>query len=208
MGLHTGTPALTDEGYVGLDVHRAARIASTGHGGQVVVSSSTAALVDPASLTDLGEHRLKDLRAPERLFQLGAEEHPPLKSLYRSNLPVVSTPFLGRHEELADVVGLLSRSDVRLVTLTGPGGTGKTRLALQAAGECSDQYPDGVYWVPLAALTDPELVLDAAAKALGLGVPGELAGHLAARRLLLLLDNFEHVVAAARGGRAPPRSRS
>jgi predicted ATPase/class 3 adenylate cyclase len=197
MGLHTGTPALTDEGYVGLDVHRAARIASTGHGGQVVVSSSTAALVDPASLTDLGEHRLKDLRAPERLFQLGAEEHPPLKSLYRSNLPVVSTPFLGRHEELADVVGLLSRGDVRLVTLTGPGGTGKTRLALHAAGECSDQYPDGVYWVPLAALTDPQLVLDAAAKALG--VQGELAAHLATRRLLLLLDNFEQVIAAAGG---------
>jgi predicted ATPase len=197
MGLHTGTPALTAEGYVGLDVHRAARIASTGHGGQVVVSTSTAALVDPALLTDLGEHRLKDLRAPERVFQVGTDQFPPLKSLYRSNLPVVSTPFLGRHDELADVVALLSRDDVRLVTLTGPGGTGKTRLALHAAGECSDQYPDGVYWVPLAALTDPELVLDAAAKALG--VPGELAAHLATRRLLLLLDNFEQVVAAAGG---------
>lgn len=195
MGLHTGTPALTAEGYVGLDVHRAARIASAAHGGQVVVSSSTATLVDPGLLADLGEHRLKDLRAPERLFQVGTDEFPPLKSLYRSNLPVVSTPFLGRYDELADVVRLLRGDGARLVTLTGPGGTGKTRLALQAAGEASDQYPDGVYWVPLAALTDPELVLDAVAASLG--ATGDVAAHIAARRTLVLLDNFEQVVDAA-----------
>ena len=163
MGLHTGTPLLTDEGYVGGDVHRAARIAACGHGGQVLVSSSTASLVDPAALSDLGEHRLKDLTAPERIYQLGAEEFPALKSLYRTNLPVPATPFLGRETELGDVYELLAREDVRLLTLTGPGGTGKTRLALQSAGAVADLFPDGVYWVPLAPLHDPQLVLQSAA---------------------------------------------
>jgi class 3 adenylate cyclase len=145
VGLHTGTPLLTDEGYVGRDVHRASRIAASGHGAQVLVSSSTAALVE-LELTDLGEHRFKDLAAPERVYQLGRDEFPPLRSLYRTNLPVPATPFLGRERELADVVELLSRHDVRLLTLTGPGGTGKTRLALQAVAEASDGYPDGVFW--------------------------------------------------------------
>ncbi len=142
-GMHTGTPLLTDEGYVGPDVHRAARIAAAGHGGQVLVSYSTAQLVE-IELTDLGEHRLKDLGAPERIYQLGDGKFPPLKSLFRTNLPVPSTPFLGREGELADVLSLLSRDDTRLLTLTGPGGTGKTRLALQAAAEASGSFPDGI----------------------------------------------------------------
>src|SRR5712692_2998548 len=149
VGLHTGTPLLTDEGYVGGDVHRAARIGAAGHAGQVLVSASTAQLVE-LELTDLGEHRLKDLSAPERIFQLGDGEFPALKSLYRTNLPVPLTPFLGREQELSDVVKLLSGNETRLLTLTGPGGTGKTRLALQAAAEASDSFPDGIWWVPLA----------------------------------------------------------
>jgi class 3 adenylate cyclase len=147
VGLHAGTPLLAEEGYVGGDVHRAARIAAAGHGGQVLVSSSTAQLVE-LELRDLGEHRLKDLSAPERIYQLGEGEFPALKSLYRTNLPVPATAFLGREAELAEVVDLLE--DARLLTLTGPGGTGKTRLALQAASLASDAYPDGVWWIPLA----------------------------------------------------------
>jgi predicted ATPase/class 3 adenylate cyclase len=195
MGLHTGTPLLTDEGYVGGDVHRAARIAACGHGGQVLVSSSTASLVDPGALSDLGEHRLKDLTAPERIYQLGADEFPTLKSLYRTNLPVPATPFLGRETELGEVYELLAREDVRLLTLTGPGGTGKTRLALQSAGAVADLFPDGVYWVPLAPLHDPQLVLQGAAQVVG--ADDGLAEHIADRRLLLLLDNFEHLTEAA-----------
>src|SRR5205807_9862508 len=154
MGLHTGTPLLTDEGYVGSDVHRAARIAAAGHGRQVLVSSSTAALIQDAELRDLGEHRLKDLSAPERIFQLGDCDFPPLTTLYRTNLPVPATPFLGREQELEEIVALLGRADVRLLTLTGAGGSGKTRLALQAAGAAGVVYPHGVWWVPLAPLTD------------------------------------------------------
>jgi predicted ATPase len=197
IGIHTGTPHLADEGYVGTDVHRAARIAACGHGGQVLVSAATTALAGEDLLRDLGEHRLKDLSAPERLYQLGADEFPPLKSLYQTNLPVPSTPFLGRAEELAQIVGLLARGEVRLVTLTGPGGTGKTRLALQAAGVASDAYPDGVWWVPLAPLRDPELVLPTAAQALG--AKEELAPHIGDRRMLILLDNFEQVIDAGPG---------
>ena len=126
-------------------MHRAARIAAAGHGRQVLVSTSTAALTGTDGLHDLGEHRLKDLSAPERIYQLGDDEFPALKSLYRTNLPVPATPFLGREHELAEVVTLLEGA--RLLTLTGPGGTGKTRLGLQAAAEASDRYPDGVFWV-------------------------------------------------------------
>ena len=195
MGLHTGTPLLTEEGYVGEDVHRAARIAACGHGGQVLVSTSAAALVDSDDLRDLGEHRLKDLSAPERIYQLGTDEFPALKSLYRTNLPIPATVFLGRDQELAEVLALLARDDVRLLTLTGPGGTGKTRLALQAAGAAGDAYPDGVFWVPLAPLRDPQAVLETAAQTLG--ARDGLAEHIADKHLLLLLDNFEHVVEAA-----------
>jgi class 3 adenylate cyclase len=113
MGLHTGTPALHEGGYIGMDVHRAARIAAAAHGGQVVVSATTAALVTGDGLRDLGEHRFKDLAAPERVWQLGHAEFPPLKSLGRTNLPVPATPFLGRDEELAAVAELLTRPDVR-----------------------------------------------------------------------------------------------
>lgn len=202
VGLHTGTPLLTEEGYVGADVHRAARIAACGHGGQVLISSSTAALLVPSDdqlqgtvLRDLGEHRLKDLSAPERVYQLGESEFPPLKSLYRTNLPVPATPFLGREIELGAIGDLLEREDVRLLTLTGAGGTGKTRLALQSAGALADSYPDGVYWVPLAPLRDPQLVLQGAAQAVG--ADDGLAEHIADKRLLLLLDNFEHLTEAA-----------
>lgn len=197
VGVHTGTPLLAEEGYVGEDVHRAARIASSGHGGQVLVSASTASLVSHDGLRDLGEHRLKDLSAPERIYQLGEGAFPALTSIYRTNLPIPPTRFLGRERELAEVASLLAREDVRLLTLTGPGGTGKTRLALQVAGEASELYPDGVYWVPLALLRDPALVLEEAAQALG--SQDGLASHIADKALLLLFDNFEQVVEAAAG---------
>jgi predicted ATPase/class 3 adenylate cyclase len=200
IGIHTGTPHLAEEGYVGADVHRAARIAACGHGGQVLVSAATAHLLDPSNnllLVDLGEHRLKDLSAPERIYQLGEDDFPPLKSLHQTNLPIPATPFLGREKELAEVLGLLSQEDVRLLTLTGPGGTGKTRLGLQAVAESAEWYPGGVWWVPLAPLRDPQLVLETAGQALG--AKDGLAEHIADRSLLLLLDNFEHVVDAAAG---------
>jgi predicted ATPase/class 3 adenylate cyclase len=193
IGLHTGTPLLTEEGYVGGDVHRAARIAAAGHGGQVLVSSSTGQLVE-LELMDLGEHRLKDLSAPERIYQLGDGEFPALKSLYRTNLPVPATAFLGREGELAEVLSLLSREDTRLLTLTGPGGTGKTRLALQAAAEASDFFPDGIWWVPLAPLRDPKLVLETAAQMVG--SRNGLAEHISDKAMLCLFDNFEQVVEA------------
>ena len=195
-GLHTGTPLLAEEGYVGDDVHRAARIAAVGHGGQVLVSATTAPLVD-VELTDLGEHRLKDLSSPEHIYQLGDDDLPRLESLHQTNLPVPSTPFLGRERELSEVLKLLSREDVRILTLTGPGGTGKTRLAAQVAGLASGQYPHGVWWVPLAPLRDPELVLATAEQALG--ARNGLAEHIVEKRLLLLFDNFEHMIEAAAG---------
>ena len=196
VGLHTGTPLLTEEGYVGEDVHRAARIAAAGHGGQVLVSSSTASLVE-LELHDLGEHRFKDLSAPERVFQIGEDDFPPLKTLYQTNLPIPQTPFLGREKELGEVLALLGRNDIRLLTLTGPGGTGKTRLAAQAAGAVAERYRDGVWWVPLAPLQEPELVLESAGQALG--AKDGLASHIADKRMLLLFDNFEQVVEAASG---------
>jgi predicted ATPase/class 3 adenylate cyclase len=194
IGVHTGTPILTPEGYVGEDVHRAARIAAAGHGGQVLVSASTASLAR-TGLRDLGAHRLKDLSAPERIYQLGDAEFPPLKSLYRTNLPTPTTAFLGREQELGEVGALLSRQDLRLLTLTGAGGTGKTRLALQAAAQASEDYPDGVYWVSLAPLRDPALVMPTASQAIG--AEDGLAEFIGDKRLLLLLDNFEQVAGAA-----------
>jgi predicted ATPase/class 3 adenylate cyclase len=191
IGLHTGTAHPSEEGYVGQDVHRAARIASAAHGDQVVVSAATAALVAGDELRDLGEHRLKDLSVPERIFQLGEGDFPPLKSLYRTNLPVPATPFLGRRRELEQVTELLAREEVRLVTLTGPGGTGKTRLALQAAAAQAERFPDGVWWVPLGSVRDAHLVLEQAAQALE--STNGLAEHIADKRLLLLFDNFEHL---------------
>jgi predicted ATPase len=212
MGLHTGTPLLTDEGYVGVDVHRAARIAAAGHAGQVLLSATTGSLVGGDGLRDLGEHRLKDLGAPERIYQLGDADFPPLKSLYQTNLPVPATPFLGRRHELEEVVALLARDDVRLLTLTGPGGTGKTRMALQATAEAAELFPDGITWVPLAQLRDSELLLPSAVQALGVKDesgrgPGEtLAVVLAGKRTLLLLDNAEHLLPSFATELAPLRA--
>jgi predicted ATPase/class 3 adenylate cyclase len=202
MGLHTGTPLRTSEGYVGTDVHRAARIAAAGHGGQVLLSSATRALVDGEGLRDLGEHRLKDLTAPERLFQIGDRRFPPLKTLYRTNLPVPATPFLGRAEELREVVSFLQRDDVGLVTLTGAGGTGKTRLALQAVAEAAEAFPDGTTWVPLAPLRESGPVLETIANALDIqaeatrSLADTLVDRLTGSRCLVLLDNAEHLLPA------------
>ena len=194
MGLHTGEPLQGGEGYVGFDVHKAARIAAAGHGGQVLLSQATADLAG-ADVRDLGLHRLKDLSAPERIFQLGIDHFPPLKTLHETNLPVPATPFLGREEEVDHIATLLRRPEVRLVTLTGPGGSGKTRLALQAAAAAADEYDHGVWWVPLSSLVDPALVDAAASQALG--SDDLLAETVGDKRLLLVLDNFEHLIAAA-----------
>jgi predicted ATPase/class 3 adenylate cyclase len=199
MGIHTGEVLVADTGYVGIEVHRAARIADAAHGGQVVVSAATAARAG-LGLHDLGDHRFKDLREPERVFQLGDGVFPPLRSLHRSNLPVPATAFLGRVDELADLRGLLTRPDVRHVTLTGPGGTGKTRLGLQAAADASDAFAGGVYWASLAPLRDPGLVLAGVASALEVTEPadGELLAAIAlrvgGRPTLVLLDNAEHLL--------------
>jgi predicted ATPase/class 3 adenylate cyclase len=196
VGIHTGTPLLTEEGYVGDDVHRAARIAAAGHGGQVLVSAATASLLGSTDgVRDLGDHRFKDLAAPERVFQLGDVDFPPLKSLYRTNLPVPANPLVGRKKELVDVLGHLAEQSSRLVTIVGPGGIGKTRFALAVAGEAADRFPDGVWFVDLTPLRDPALVLPTIAHAVG--AEGPLSRQLADARMLILVDNFEQVVAAA-----------
>jgi predicted ATPase len=192
MGLHTGEPLLTDEGYVGLDVHRTARICSAAHGGQVVLSEATARLID-ADIRDLGEYRLKDLAEPQRLYQLGHEDFPALRTEHFSNLPVQPTALVGREREREDAGALLREH--RLVTLVGPGGTGKTRLALEVAAEAADEFEDGVFWVPLATIRDPDLFEPTVAAALG--IKESLATHLAHRQVLLLLDNFEQLADAA-----------
>jgi class 3 adenylate cyclase len=149
MGVHTGEPQRTDEGYVGIDVHRAARIAAAGHGGQILVSQSSRDLVGAEELRDLGEYRLKDLSAPERVYQLGEEDFPPLKTLDQTNLPIAASPLIGRRRELQELEALLLDS-ARCVTVTGAGGSGKTRLALQVAAELVGAFGDGVWFVPLA----------------------------------------------------------
>jgi predicted ATPase len=193
IGLHTGKPRLTGEGYAGRELHRAARIAACGHGGQVVVSAATRALVD-RDLSELGEHRLKDFAEPVPLFQLGHERFPPLKTISNTNLPRPASSFVGRQRERDELVALV-RDGTRLVTLSGPGGSGKTRLALEAAAELVPEFKAGVFWVGLAALRDPELVSEAIAQTLG--AKDGLAEEIAQRELLLLLDNFEQVVEAA-----------
>jgi predicted ATPase/class 3 adenylate cyclase len=192
MGLHTGEPLLTEEGYVGIDVHRAARIAAVGHGGQILVSRSTRELVGEDGLRDLGEHRLKDLTGPERIYQLGDGDFPPLKSLNRTNLPVAATPLMGRDRELKELVALF-RDGTRLVTLTGAGGSGKTRLALQVAAELVDDFRDGVSFVSLAPVQDSGLVAPTIAQAAGVRELDDLRETEA----LLVLDNFEQVLPAA-----------
>ena len=192
MGLHTGEPIVTEEGYFGIDVHRAARIAAAGHGGQVLVSQSTRDLSDIDELRDLGEHRLKDLTAPERIYQLGEGDFAPLRSLNATNLPIAGNPLVGREREVAELLDLLSGS-ARLVTVTGPGGTGKTRLALQVGAELVDQFAGGVFFVPLAGVRQPELVSSTIATTVGVHDLSELRD----RDVLLVMDNFEHVLDAA-----------
>jgi predicted ATPase/class 3 adenylate cyclase len=192
MGIHSGEPLLIDGGYVGIDVHQGARVMSAGHGGQVVLSHTTRALVSGHGLVELGLHRLKDLTEPQPLYQLGDGDFPPLKTLYRSNLPVQPTPLVGREAELGDLLALLSQT--RLVTLTGAGGSGKTRLALQAAAELVERFRDGTWWVSLATLRDPALVEPAIAQTVG--AADGLAEYLRDKQLLLLLDNFEQVLDA------------
>ena len=193
MGLHTGELALTGEGYAGRELHRAARIAAAGHGGQIVLSAATRAHVD-ADLTELGEHRLKDFREPVLLFQLGQERFPPLKTMSNTNLPRPVSSFVGRHTEREELVNMLANG-TRLVTLCGPGGSGKTRLAVEVAGELLPAFGAGVFWVGLAAVRDPRLATETIGQTIG--AKGDLAEHIGERRLLLLVDNFEQVVEAA-----------
>ncbi len=195
MGLHTGTPQMSSEGYVGLDVHKGARIVAAAHGGQVVLSRETRALLDDAvPLTDLGEHRLKDFSEPVWIYQLGSERFPPLKTISNTNLPRPASSFVGRDREVSEVVSLL-REGARFVTLSGPGGSGKTRLAIEAAAELVPDFKNGVFWVGLTSLRDPALVTDTIAQTLG--AKDGLAEHVAERELLLLLDNMEQLVDAA-----------
>ena len=219
MGLHTGEPVDAIDRYVGLDVHRAARICSAGHGGQILVSHAVGILVAPdlppgVTLQDLGTHRFKDLRDPEHLFQVVhpdlAADFPPLKSLDArpNNLPIQLTSFIGREREKAEVGRLLFTN--RLVTLTGAGGAGKTRLALQVAAEGIEEFPDGVWLVELAALSSPDLVPKAVASALS--VPEQparpltetLRDALRIKSVLVILDNCEHLVEACATGRCTP----
>jgi len=212
MGMHTGEAMLGGDNYVGLDVHRAARVASAGHGGQVLISDTTRALVDRAlpdgvELKDLGSHRLKDLPTPEHIYQLvigGLQaDFPPIKSLDArpNNLPMPVTTFVGRERQIEEIKARLAVS--RLLTLTGPGGTGKTRLSIRVAEELLDEYRDGCWFVALDALREADLVPSAIASALGVRVPGDrpaldaLNAWLAEKQLLLVLDNFEQITAAA-----------
>jgi class 3 adenylate cyclase len=211
MGLHTGDGVLDADGeYVGADVHRAARVGAAGHGGQVLLSETTAALVtdklpDGVGIRTLGEHRLKDLR-PERICQLVVDglqsEFQPIRSLDRqpNNLPIQLTSFVGREAELREATALLATT--RLLTLTGPGGTGKTRLSLQLAASVADQFVDGAWFVPLEPIRDAGLVASKVLTALGLVEGGarssgdQLVEWLGPRQTLLVLDNFEQVISA------------
>jgi predicted ATPase len=195
MGIHTGEPIVWAEGYAGLDVHRGARICACAHGGQVVLSEPTRSGLADVAVRDLGLHRLKDLSEPQQLYQLGDADFPPLRTLHATNLPVQPSPLIGRERELGEVTSLLREQ--RLVTLLGPGGSGKTRLALQIAADLSDEFPHGVFWVPLQAVRDPGLVIPTIAQTLG--TSGTLADYLGDKRILLLLDNLEQVIEAADG---------
>jgi predicted ATPase len=193
MGLHTGTPHLDKEGYVGEDVHKGARIAAVGHGGQVLLSKETRELVE-TDVLDLGEHRLKDFDEAVWIFQVGTERFPPLKTISNTNLPRPASSFVGREREVGEVVSLL-RDGARLLTLTGPGGSGKTRLAIEAAAELVPEHRNGVFWVELAPVRDPALVAEEVAKTVG--AKDGLAEHIGVREMLLVLDNLEQVVEAA-----------
>src|SRR5919204_2446446 len=214
IGIYTGEPVVTDEGYVGIDVHRGARIMAAGHGGQVLLSRATRDLLPEelpggVGVRDLGDHRLKDLTQAQRIHQLVIpdveSEFPPLKTLdYRpTNLPAQATPLIGRRDELQAVCDIVHRADVRLLTLTGAGGTGKTRLALQVAADVLDAFSDGVFLVSLAPITAAELVVPTIAHTLrlreqtGESLAETLREYLRNKQLLLLLDNFEQVLDAA-----------
>ena len=214
MALHTGAAEERDGDYFGPPVNRVARLLSAAHGGQVLFSLPAQELVRDqlptrTSLRDLGEHRLKDLFRPERVFQLVApelpSEFPPLRTLdaYRNNLPLQPTPLIGREKEVAEVCERLSRPEVRLLTLTGAGGTGKTRLGLQAAAELTEGFEEGVFFVSLAAIRDPQLVVGAVAGTLGVKEAGgqplleSLENYLGEKHILLMVDNFEQVLEAA-----------
>ena len=206
MGIHTGTPGVYDGDYWGMDVHRAARIAAAAHGGQVVISAVTGQLTqlpDGVSLRDLGTHHLKDIPEPEHLLQvtvagLQADFPPPRTLGTATSLPVPATALLGREAGLARVVDLLGQPDVRLVTLTGPGGAGKTRLAVGVAGAMTSRFPAGVYFVPLASVTSEQVMWTSIAEVLD--VPprerGRIVAYLAQRTLLLVLDNLEQLPGA------------
>ena len=210
MGLHTGEPVRHQDGYVGMDVHRAARIAAAAHGGQVVLSDATRLLVASrlaagVSVRDLGLYRLKDLQAPERIYQLVAvgleERFPPLKSLgAATSLPVPPTALIGRDDDIERLRAVLARPGSRLVTLSGPGGIGKTRLAVQAAAGLPDAFPDGLWWVGLAPVSRSEEVLSAIAQVVGVredegaGLERALLARLDGRRMLVVLDNAEHLL--------------
>jgi predicted ATPase/class 3 adenylate cyclase len=209
MGIHTGETQVVGDDYVGLEVHRAARVASAAHGGQVLATDATRALAgdpgDGIELRDLGEHRLKDLTRSERLFQVEGPgldtTFPALRTLDATpnNLPPQLTSFIGR-AEVAAAAELLART--RLLTLTGPGGTGKTRLSLALAGDCVERYPGGAWFVPLASVSDPELVPSAIAAAVGVAAPGRpplerVRDYLRHRTAVLVLDNVEQVVEGA-----------
>lgn len=205
MGLHSGEPSRHEDGYIGMDVHRAARIAATAHGGQVVMSGVTWELAQsgiPAELSvrDLGCHRLKDIDGPERIYQLAgpglAEHFPPLKSLGAStNLPVPITPLVGRNSHLGQLRALIREPGMRLVTLTGPGGVGKSRLAIDAAAALGESFPQGVYFSALAAVRDGDVMWKAIAGDLSADgdEPAAVIEHLRNSRTLLVLDNLEQV---------------
>ena len=214
IGLHTGEPILSAGSYVGLDVHRAGHLCAAGHGGQVLLSHTTRDLVQHAlppgvSLRDRGAHRLKDLHQPEHIFELVLDDlpggFPVLRTLSArpNNLPAQATPIVGREREQATLRERLLRREVRLLTLTGPGGTGKTRLSLQLAADVLEEFAHGVFFVQLASISDPALVPSAIARAVGVqesaGRPvlDTLAEYLRDKQLLLILDNFEQVMAAA-----------
>ena len=199
IGVHSGEPTLTETGYVGIDVHRTARICSAAAVGQIVLSQSTQSLVGDLPVRDLGEHRLRDLARAERLFELvtevdTGETHGSGATLRPTptGLPTPPTRIVGREDDHQRVAELLR--GIRVVTLTGPGGIGKTRLAIDVASELGDVFPDGVFWVSLSPVTESELIPSVVAKAIGAPAEGEgLHRHLRDRSLLLLLDNLEQI---------------